>query len=773
MYRILFFAALVPVLSSAQTVSVSGFVTEEGSGERLSGALVALPASRAGTAANAFGFYSLIVPAGDSAVLTVTYATYLTRTITLPVRKDTVLNIALQPEPNGTKGRAIEEVTVRSRAAIQDRTQMSSIDLPIQTIKSLPAFLGEVDILKAIQLLPGVQAGSEGSSGLYVRGGGPDQNLILLDGVPVYNASHLFGFFSVFNADAIRGVEVIKGGFPARYGGRLSSVIDLSMKDGNKERFAGEGGVGLIASRVTLEGPILKNRASFMVSGRRTYADLIARPFMPKSQRAGYYFYDLNGKVNARLGKRDHVYLSGYFGEDKFSAIQRYNNGGGYSGSLDSRLVWGNATAITRWNHQFGPKLFGNATAHYSRYGFLVGLQQENVVDTITDVWTVKYNSGIEDWAGRYDLDWRPHPAHNVRSGLSGTHHTYTPGAQQFKATGSIKEDLKIGAQEIEAREYDAYVEDDFRITTELRVNAGVHATAFRVRDETFTSFQPRLALRYLVNDRLSVKGSFVQMAQFIHLLTNSSVGLPTDLWVPATNRIPPMRSKQGALGMAYTYGSNYELSLEGYYKTMENVIEYKEGASFLDSRSTGWEDKVEVGQGWSYGGELFIQKKVGRFSGMLGYTLSWTTRQFDNLNDGNAFPYRYDRRHDFKVAGVYKLRDRIEMSADFVYGTGNAITLPVAAYATNLVEPWGPQVRVYSERNGYRMPAYCRADMSVKFSKQLRYWERAWVVSAYNVFSRRNPFFIYATDAENGRTQFKQVSLFPIIPSISYQFKF
>lgn len=768
----LLLAAILPLTTHAQSVTLSGFITEEGSGERLSGAVVALPASRAGTAANAFGFYSLTVPATDSAIVTVTYATYLTRTLVLPLRRDTALSIALKPEPKSTEGRAIEEVTVRSRAAIQDRTQMSSIDLPIQTIKSLPAFLGEVDILKAIQLLPGVQAGSEGSSGLYVRGGGPDQNLILLDGVPVYNASHLFGFFSVFNADAIRSVEVIKGGFPARYGGRLSSVIDLGMKDGNKERFAGEGGIGLIASRLTLEGPVVKNKASFMVSGRRTYADLIAKPFMPAAQRGGYYFYDLNGKVNAQLSKRDHVYLSGYFGEDKFSAEQRYDNGGGFSGSMDSRLKWGNATAVARWNHQFGPKLFGNATAHYSRYGFSIGIQQKNTTGASTDTWTVKYTSGIEDWAGRYDLDWRPHPAHNIRTGVSGVHHTYNSGAQQFKATGSLDQDIKIGAPALRAQEYDAYAEDDVRITAALKANIGVHATAFRVRDETFTSVQPRVALRYLLTDRLSVKGSYAQMAQFIHLLTNSSVGLPTDLWVPATDRVAPMQSRQGALGAAYTHGKDYEVSLEGYYKTMENVIEYKEGASFLDGSSTSWEDKVEVGRGWSYGGELFIQKKVGRFSGMLGYTLSWTTRQFDNLNDGNAFPYRYDRRHDFKVAGVYNLTKKIELSADFVYGTGNALTLPIAAYA-DPTDPWGSQIRVYSERNGFRMPAYHRADVGIKFWKRKARWERAWVLSAYNVYNRKNPFFIYSTEAEAGRAVFKQVSLFPVIPSISYQFKF
>lgn len=739
----------------AQNITISGYVSEQKSGERLIGATVFIPEKNVGTATNAYGFYSITLPAGTF-VLHSSYLGFQQFIDTINATANVSLNIEMARQSS-----SLNEVVIKAqRNETHLETQMSSIDLPVETIKSLPAFLGEVDVMKAIQLLPGVQGGNEGSSGLYVRGGGPDQNLILLDGVPVYNASHLFGFFSVFNADAIRSVEVVKGGFPARYGGRLSSVIDIHMKEGDKNKFHGEGGIGIVASRLTLEGPIKKGKSSFMVAGRRTYIDALARPFM-KQQIVGYYFYDLNGKVNFKLGEKDHLYISGYFGNDKFSSKEEYS-----FSSFKASLNWGNATAVARWNHQFSPRLFGNLTTHYSRYQFGVGVEDGSNFNGEEEIFKLKYTSGIEDVALRYDFDYRPHPNHNIRAGLGGVAHTYKPGAQQIKQTGSEASDTTIGIKPIYAQEYDAYIEDDMRITNRLKANVGVHFTGFAVRDQFFTSIQPRVALRYLISDDLSFKASYAQMNQFIHLLTNSSVGLPTDLWVPATDVVPPMKSHQAAAGFAYTHRKGYEFTVEGYYKTMDNVIEYKEGASFLNT-TTSWEDKIESGKGYSYGAEFFIQKKQDRFTGMLGYTVSWTNRQFENLNNGEMFPYRYDRRHDFKVAGVYKITERIEFSAEWLYGTGNAITLPIAVYEG----PDGP-VTVYGERNGFRMPAYHRGDVSIKFSKQMKRHERAWVIGVYNVYNRKNPFFIYK-DTFAYQTKFKQISLFPIIPSISYQFKF
>jgi Outer membrane receptor for ferrienterochelin and colicins len=758
----------LPMLLSAQSMTISGYVSEKKSAERIIGGIVFAPQKGIGTATNSFGFYSITIPhATDSVKLRVSYVGYGTQEFTLAPGASRSLNIEMEPE-NEMK----EVVVTAEKDELHTRTQMSSIDLPINTIKSLPAFLGEADIMKAIQLLPGIQGGSEGSTGIYVRGGGPDQNLILLDGVPVYNASHIFGFMSVFNADAVKSVEVIKGGFPARYGGRLSSVIDINMKEGDKNKIHGEGGIGLVASRLMLEGPIQKGKSSFMVSGRRTYIDFIMRPIIKQSTddnlTTGYYFYDLNAKLNFKLTEKDHLYISGYFGNDKFYSNLKEDGVDDLSSKND--LKWGNITAVARWNHQFSHKLFGNLTTYYSRYRFIISSQQkENFSMGGGSSFLLQYNSGIDDKTIKYDLDYLPGGNHYIKTGVSYVAHRYSPGALQTKLTDlTLAADTTLGNEALDAGELDAYIEDDIRLTDKLKANIGLHWTGFWVRGKMYNALQPRIALRYLITDRLSAKASFVQMNQFINLLTNTTVGLPTDLWVPVTDRAPMQTSYQGAAGLAYTHHTGIEMSVEGYYKTMENVLEYKEGASFFNA-TTGWEDKIEIGKGKSYGAELFLQKQKGRFTGMMGYTLSYTTRQFDNLNNGEEFSYRYDRRHDFKIAGIYNLSKRIELSAEWVYGTGNAITMPLGVYQgqdDNVVE-------VYGSRNDYRMAPYHRGDVSIKFTKEKKRFTRAWVLACYNVYNRQNPFYIQRDTDAMGKTVFKQVSLFPIIPSISYQFKF
>lgn len=747
-----------------QRVTISGYVKEKKSGESIAGATVYIPEQKVGTSTNTFGFYSLSVPVG-TLDLHVSYVGYATVSVPMDLKMDTSLNVAM------TDAAGLKEVVVAGKkASLQERTAMSTIGLPIETIKSLPAFLGETDIMKAIQLLPGIQAGNEGSTGLYVRGGSPDQNLVLLDGVPVYNSSHLFGFFSVFNADAIRSVDVIKGGFPARYGGRLSSVIDVNMKEGNKEQLHGEGGIGLIASRLTLEGPIQKGKSSFMVSGRRTYYDVLAKPFMKGNVKAGYFFYDLNSKVNFRLGKKDHLYVSGYFGNDKFYARLKNSSADmGLSSSMSTDLKWGNITTVSRWNHEYSNKLFGNLTAYYSQYRFLIQSRMHSAFANTREDFMLKYVSGINDKALKWDFDYLPNPNHTIKTGIGYINHTYKPGATQTKTSiGSTLQDTTIGTKDINAGEMDVYVEDDIKLSQALKANIGLHFTGFAVNGKLYASAQPRVGLRYLLTDRISFKASFVQMNQFIHLLSNSSIGLPTDLWVPVTDKVPAQKSYQGAAGFAYTHSTGVEVTVEGYYKTMENVIEYKEGASFFNS-TTSWEDKIEVGNGKSYGAEFFLQKKKGKVTGLLGYTLSWTTRKFNNLNNGREFPYRYDRRHDLKAACVYQPTKNFEMSAEWVYGTGNSLTLPIGYYTS----PDNNTFQVYSERNGYRMPPYHRADISFKFSKQKGRFERAWVLSAYNVYNRQNPFYVYSATNAKGDIVMKQMSLFPIIPSVSYQFKF
>lgn len=767
----LILCSFVPCIS--QKATLNGYITDKKTGERLFGASIMLTGQNLGTTSNTYGFYSITIPQ-DSIEVSFSFTGYAIVTQKIGLFADATLNIEMEAS------QALSEVVVKSvkKEAIQNRTQMSSIDLPIRTIKSLPAFLGETDVMKAIQLLPGVQAGSEGSSGIYVRGGGPDQNLILLDGVPVYNVSHLFGFFSVFNADALNSVEVMKGGFPARYGGRLSSVIDIRMKEGNKNEFHGEGGIGIIASRLTIEGPLGKKKnVSYMLSGRRTYMDIFMRPIIRAQSDgetdAGYFFYDLNGKINFNLGEKDHLYLSSYFGNDKFNAKDKYKDQD-EKNVFKSALNWGNITAVARWNHEFNRKLFGNLTFYYSRYNFEVSADDKTTSRDGDERYFLKYYSGIRDWSARYDIDFLPAPNHFIKMGISGATHYYKPGAVQSKIKSpDFNEDTLIKHQFITANEFDAYVEDDIRLSAKFKANIGLHATGFLVKKQFYTSIQPRASLRYLLTPSLSLKASYVKMNQYIHLLTNSGIGLPTDLWVPVTKRIPPQLAHQYAFGMAYDHKSKYEVSIEAYYKDMKNVLEYSEGASYLNATSN-WEDKVEIGKGTSYGVEFFVQKKFGKLSGMLGYTLSWTNRKFDNLNYGKSFPFKYDRRHDFKVAVVYKASDKLELSADWIYGTGQATTLPTEIYLDNSNPDRPQEVEVYDGRNNFRMPGYHHFDVSMKFMKKKKWGERAWVVSVYNVYNRANPFFIYRDyDYYTNKPVFRQVSLFPIVPTISYQFKF
>ncbi len=757
--------------AGAQQFTISGYISEAGSSEKLINATVYNSKDFKGTISNDYGFYSLTLPA-DSVVINYSYVGYNQVKYAFKLQRDTVINVALIPSE------LLEEVVVTGEGndeQFQERTQMSTMEIPIEQIKSLPAFLGEVDVLKALQLLPGVSGGSEGSSGLFVRGGSPDQNLILLDGVPVYNASHLFGFFSVFNSDAINKVTLIKGGFPARYGGRLSSVIDIRMKEGNMQTFHGEGSIGVIASRLTFEGPIVKDKTSFMISGRRTYIDLITRPILNAQDNegvSGYYFYDLNAKINHKFSEKDRLYISGYFGRDKAYFNYDYQYDEDTYRKEDNGLYWGNATAVARWNHMFSNKVFSNLTATFTDYKFDIysNVTEEN--DNSPDTYLgFDYFSGIYDWSLKYDIDYVPNPKHYLKFGAGITYHTFEPGATQF-ITENLDDaipDFEFGSSSIYATELDLYVEDDWEINKVFKVNIGLHASGFFVDDVFYKSLQPRISTRYLVNSNVSIKASFSTMTQFIHLLTNSGIGLPTDLWVPATDSIPPQNAIQPAIGVAYSLNKKYEFSVEGYYKKTNNIIEYKDGANYLFSGLEGWEEKVEQGEGWAYGGELFIQKKAGKLTGWIGYTLSWSNRQFPNINLGEIFPYKYDRRHDFEVAAIYKINDHIEISGTWVYTSGQPISLPIAKYEGLFNEA----IYAYEGRNGYRMDPYHRLDANIAFSKDKGEWSRTWNIGVYNAYSRQNPFFIYQTyDYETNTNNYRQVSLFPIIPSISYEFK-
>jgi hypothetical protein len=782
-----FIATIIMVFQiwcDAQTkYTISGYITEKGSKENLIGVYIVAPKLNAGTTSNTYGFYSITLPANDSLELLVSYAGYKTIKAKINLNK----NINQNFEIEGTNLQEVE-VIAEANKKISDEVQMSTVDLPIQQIKQLPALLGEKDVMKVIQLLPGVQKGGEGSAGVYVRGGGPDQNLILLDEAPVYNANHLFGFFSVFNGDALKSVELIKGGFPARYGGRLSSVIDLQMKDGNKEKIKGEAGIGIISSRITLEGPILKNKCSFLVSGRRTYIDALIYPFLNERNKGGYFFYDFNAKVNYILNDKNKVYLSGYFGRDKFYFKSKDAQ---FNASSSANLNWGNATTTARWNHLFGNRLFSNLSFIYTRYN--LGISQSDKFNN--DFYNSKYNSTIQDFGFKYNFDFTPSPNHYLKFGIASTLHQFVPQALVVKSSYP-NENITTKPNNVNTIESGIFVEDDWKISNKLRTNIGMRLSSFNYKGTNFFYPEPRIGMRYLITKDLSVKGSYALMNQYMHLLSNTGIGLPTDLWVPATNRLKPQQSQQVALGLAKDIEKyDVTISIEGYYKWMKNIVNYKEGVSFLevgnfDNSEAGklsWEDKVTAGKGKSYGAELFIQKKVGKFTGWVGYTLSWIKFQFDSLNFGKEFYPRYDRRHDLSLVGMYKFNEHFNLAVTWVYGTGNAITLPLQSYnlQDNNLTPnsnsngyfngnFMQALNYYGDRNSFRMAAYHRLDIAFQFHKQLKRCERIFEFGLYNAYSRQNPFFYYTEyDSNRKAYRLKQVALFPIIPSFTWTYKF
>jgi CarboxypepD_reg-like domain/TonB-dependent Receptor Plug Domain len=778
--QLLFTLLLLPALAFSQTKTrtISGYVEDASSGEKIIAANVFDLRTLQGAVTNTYGFFSLTL-SQDSVQLGVSYIGYQSVETIFLLNKDTTITFRLPPSIE----LKMVEVVAEKLDRIEENTQMSRMEVPIEQIEKLPALLGEVDVLKTLQLLPGVQGGGEGQNGLYVRGGSPDQNLILLDGVPVYNVSHLLGFFSVFNSDAIKNVTLTKGGYPARYGGRLSSIIEINMKEGNMQELHGEGAIGLIASRLTLEGPISKGKTSFMISGRRTYADLLFKPIIQSTTtsdedvRLRMFFYDLNAKVNHKFNDRHRLYLSAYSGSDIFGVRYKENFGGGYF-LTDGGIDWGNITAAARWNFMINKKLFSNTTLTYSRFRFNFLTEVEDKFGEEITSYSAKYFSGIYDIAGKIDFDYIPNPKHYVRFGGGATRHAYDPGAFVFKARfDEEKFDTILGSIQTNAVEFALYGEDDMSFGA-LKANIGVHASGFLVNGKFYTSIQPRIGLRYLLSNDWAVKASFATMAQYINLLTNESLSLPTDLWVPSTARIKPQTSWQPAVGVARTLWDEYEFSVEGYYKKMKNVLSYKEGVSFTGLEND-WQDKVTQGDGESYGVEVFIQKKRGKTTGWLGYTYSRTWRQFDDINSGRRYPFKYDRRHDVELVVSHKFSEKITVSGTWVYGTGNAITLPLYRYDSPVVYDsqngsyYTRELESIGDKNSFRMRPYHRLDASVEFHKKKRKYERTWVISVYNAYNRSNPYFVYDGYDDDGKRAFREVSLFPVIPSVAWNFKF
>lgn len=773
---------LASLFSVAQKkYTISGYAKDLQNGETLIGATITVKGNSKGITSNQYGFYSITLLDGNYELIC-SYAGYQPKITEVKLDADQSLNFDLITRS------ALQEVVITARKTDGNvkNAQMGKFVLPIEQIKAIPAFLGEVDLLKTIQLLPGVRNAGEGSAGIYVRGGGPDQNLIMLDDAIVYNTGHLFGFFSIFNSDAIKNVSLIKGGMPAQYGGRLSSVLDISMKEGNDKKFQVEGGIGLIASRISIQGPIKKNKASFIISARRTYIDALTKPFIKKTSQfygSGYYFYDLNAKMNYKFSEKDRLYISGYFGRDVFNFV----NG---KRSLDVNIPWGNATGTVRYNHVFNKRLFGNTSFVFNNYNFSFQAAQSN--------FKIKLASGIRDVTLKQDFDLYPFTNHKIKFGGLYTYHKFTPSV-----VSGMQDTVVFKPQNPQAKfahEAAVYLQDDWDVSYKIKINAGLRYSWFQqigpyniyTTDangnrtdstkfssgqpvKTYGGLEPRFTLRYGINDETSIKASVTRNLQYIHLVSNSGSTLPTDLWVPSTYKVKPQISWLYAAGLFKNFNNNtFETSVELYYKSMQNQIEYEEG--YTPNTLEDTEKFFTFGKGWSYGSEFFINKTKGRLTGWIGYTLSYTWRKFPALNFGEKYPAKYDRRHDLSVVALYELNKRWKLSATFVYGSGNATTLPQRFYLVN-----GVLTQEYSRINEYRLPAYHRLDFAGIYSPKKnegRKWHSEWVFSVYNVYSRKNPYFIYFD--QNGsaydgslKVQGKQVSLFPIIPAVTWNFKF
>ena len=743
----------------AQRYTVSGYIRDAATGEALIGASLYFPRLRAGTTANAYGFYSISLPPADTLGAVVSYVGYAPQLKQIQLTSNRRLDVGLVA---GTT--TLDEVTVRGREARNNdnvvRPQMGIIDVPLKLINTLPVLFGERDPLKIIQLLPGVQAGDEGTTGYHVRGGATDQNLVVLDEATVYNPNHLFGLFSTFNAAALSKVTLIKGGFPAQYGGRLSSFLDISLREGSRDRVHVDGGLGLITSNLTVDGPLGHGKGSFIVSGRRSYLDLLTKPF---NLGTNYYFYDTNVKANYDLGSRDRVYLSLFRGRDVASYVG--------SSSLNYDLSFGNTTGTLRWNHVLSPKAFVNTSFIANDYALSVQSTQGGYLDQLA--------SGVRDFGGKVDLDFYPTPAHQLKAGLVYTRHRYAPVAASAKipkaGTGTLE---TVTASPIYASEAAAYVNDEVTISPRLGVNLGLRAPVFTGADATYFRLEPRATVRYGLGATASVKLAYTRMNQFFNELPSSTASFPTDLYLPSSRRVLPQVSDQVALGYFRNFQDNaWEVSVEGYYKTMDHQVNFAEGT--LLSAAVPLETQLVFGQGRSVGVELFVRRHVGRLTGWVSYTLSKTDQTFPDLNFGRTFPFRYDRRHNLAVVASYELSKRWTLAANFVFSTGNPITLPNGRVSISgggsLYDTFYYD---YTDRNSYRLGNYHRLDLSATYKKPRHFfghpYDSEWVFGVYNAYSRLNPYFVYLeVDPLTRASVARQVALLPIIPSVAYHFSF
>jgi len=760
---------------SAQKHTVSGYVLDADSRETMISATVIDTVSGIGTVTNQHGFYTLVLPRGKAA-LRYSFAGYPDTLIYVNLVGDTSVNVALHEM-------MLEEVVVTANHVGVDvgATQMSANYVPISVVKKIPSMAGELDIVKAVQLLPGVQSGSEGSTGLYVRGGGPDENLILLDGITLYNINHAMGMFSVFNADAIKSFTLYKGDFPARFGGRLSSVLDVRQKDGNAQSYHGTVSVGLLAAKVSVEGPIWKDHTTFNVSFRRSYFDLISQPIIAavtasegSPTAGGYYFYDINARISHKFSDKDRLSAS-FFMDDDGIYMSNKESYLDYSSKIKANWRWGNIVGSLNWMHVYTPKIFSEMTVAYSQYQYKLGMNDATDDAGIKSEYDMHFNSRISDVTFKYNFDYKPHKDHDIRFGAEYFYHYFKPSVMSTYAldAGVLQYDMDttFGNVPIHNHEAALYFEDDWSIHERFKLNMGLRGSLYCTKSKVYPSLEPRVGFRVLITNDLSFKASYSYMTQYIHLLSSSNVTLPTDLWVPVTDSIPPMKCHQVAGGFFYNVLGYFDISIEGYYKKMYNQIEYKDGATYI-SVNGDWEDKVCVGDGYSYGIEVLLQRSVGKFTGWIGYTWSRSIRKFNRpgmvINEGKEFPAKYDRQHDLSITLQYSPVKLVDLGLTFIYGTGTCGSLALQS------SPDGTPL--LTSRNNFRMPDYHRMDFAANFHFDRkpkkdgtpRKGEHQLNINIYNLYNQKNAYMVYVEG-----DQLMKLSIFPILPSIGYTFKF
>lgn len=777
-----------------QKVTLSGVISDKNNGENLSSVYVILSEdtqnrSPHGSITNNAGFYSITIEKGTY-TLNIKALGYTPITQTIEIYNNKRLNFELAPEIFHAEG-----ITINAHKEDKNVTavEVGKIDMKIETIKSLPAFMGETDILKSIQLLPGIQSGSEGNTGFFVRGGNSDQNLILLDGANIYNAGHLFGFFSVFNADAVKNVEIFKSGMPAYYGGRIASIIDVIQNDGNMKKWELDAGIGLVFSGFSVQGPIKRNKCAIILSARRTYADFLIQPFLKKTspmKGSKFYFYDLNGKISWNINAKHRVTWSGYYGEDVYGFKSS-------TGTLNAQFQWGNAASALRWQWILAPQLFLNTTASFSNYNLNTKIAMDTYYAAII--------SGARDYSIKSQLTFLPSPKHTLNMGIHYTFHNFYPSRFEVE-TGAENEDFTLNQQKpLYANELAIFVNDEYEIIPRIKINAGLRYTHFShvgkftryilddmgyISDsiqykfgqmiQQYNNVEPRISARFLVDSNTSIKASYTINHQYVHQIAMANISLPTDIWMPSTSIIKPQVGHQVSLGIYRNFYQNmFETYIDAYYKYMKNLVEYKEGLD-LAAINTNADQLYTFGRGYSWGIEFFIKKTHGKFTGFIGYTLAYSRRQFDQLNNGEWFNAKYDRRHDVTFTINYEIiPNKLTASAVWVFATGNTMTIPVGYYFFN-----GSLLTEYSDRNAYRLPAYHRLDLSLTWNiAKRKHFETDLNFSIYNLYNRKNPFYIFyetTTDFDPNvipphfefNTKAYQISLFPIIPTLTWNFK-